>query len=115
MKCLKNTLKIEVEVWDDPGDYPNAVAASALKSHASLESTGELILLGEDGDDSIEDFIEYFSDWIACGHQAMSIGADVYVPSYWNVNWLFNVEANKITVTVGEDSKQSLEQVLITI
>ena len=109
MKCLKNTLKIEVEVWDDPGDYPNAVAGSALPSHASLASTGELVLeLGEDGDESIEDFIEYFSDF-ACGHQAMSIGADIYVPSYWNVDWQFSVKANKITVTVGEDSKESLE------
>jgi hypothetical protein len=109
MKCLKNTLKIEAEVWDDPGDYPNSIASRALPSYSYLTCDGELILEFEENDGSIDEFIEYFNDWICCGKEADSIGAYVYVPGHWYPDWQFNVEGNKITVTVGEDSKESLE------
>ena len=46
MEMITNTLSLLVERWDDPGDYPNALAAGPLPSYeyiAGLE--GELRLL----------------------------------------------------------------------
>jgi|GEM_PF-1740229 len=33
MKVLENTLAVEVDRWDDPGDYPNSIASSPLPSY----------------------------------------------------------------------------------
>lgn len=47
MKVLRNTLEAVVETWDDPGDYPNGLAAGPLPSYdylAGLEGELELKL-----------------------------------------------------------------------
>lgn len=45
MKTISNTLKVIMGRWDDPGDYPNNVAAGPLPSYDYIEDVeGELIL-----------------------------------------------------------------------
>lgn len=107
MKCIENSLVIEADVWDDPGDYPNNVAGSALPSYPYLESSGQLVLVAEakwelESFDALED---WFPDWINCGAEAKKIGAYVNIPSDWNIDWEFKVEGNTLTVTVGDDCK----------
>lgn len=107
MKCISNDLDLNVEVWDDPGDYPNAVAGSALPSYVYLENSGSLVLEAENQEelDSFQDIEDWFSDWICCGAEASRIGAYVYVPSDFYIDWVFNVEGNRLTVTVGDKSE----------
>jgi hypothetical protein len=97
-KVLKDTLSTLVETWDDPGDYPNAVASGPLPSYnyiAGME--GELVVeltaeeLAEwkelEGDDSaIQDFI---TDTV-----------DPTLPrGITNVNkWLHQLEGNQLTL-----------------
>ena len=51
MKLLNNTLDVDVEVWSDPGDYPNAVAQFPQRDERyALEVVGDcsVDLCGED-------------------------------------------------------------------
>jgi len=36
MKVLSNTLELCIETWDDPGDYPNALASGPLPSYSYI-------------------------------------------------------------------------------
>lgn len=107
MKCISNNIEMNVEVWDDPGVYPNGVAGSALPSYRYLESSGSLVLEAENQEElkDFEDPSNWFSDWINCGREARKIGAGVDIAPYWNIDWVFNVEGNRLTVTIGEESK----------
>jgi hypothetical protein len=45
MKIISDTLSALVETWDDPGDYPNALAAGPLPSYDYLAGVeGELVV-----------------------------------------------------------------------
>jgi hypothetical protein len=45
MKIISDTLSALVETWDDPGDYPNAIAAGPLPSYDYLAGVeGELVV-----------------------------------------------------------------------
>ena len=62
MKLVKNTLEASVETWDDPGDYPNALAAGPLPSYDYLAGVeGELVyeLTEEEAADYTEDPDEF--------------------------------------------------------
>lgn len=73
MKTTKNTLEISVDTWSDPGDYPNALAASPLPSYDYVDGIdGELVVELEaddfecpedtwDDDDQREDWLK--SHW----------------------------------------------------
>ena len=62
MKIIKNNLYCHAEQWDDPGDYPNAVAGSSLRSELYCEFGGEFIFEAEN-DSEIESF-EDLDSWI---------------------------------------------------
>lgn len=107
MKCVSNDLYLEVETWDDPGDYPNGIAGGPLPSYSYLSCGGSLVLEAENQEE-IESFAEvddWFDDWINCGREASKIGAYVDVPSDASVDWIFNVEGNRLTVTIGDKSE----------
>ena len=60
MKLIKSTLEAVFETWDDPGDYPNALAQGPLPSYTYLEGLeGKVVvdLCGEDwhGSDELAD------------------------------------------------------------
>jgi len=45
MKTIKDSLKTLIDTWDDPGDYPNALAAGPLPSFDYVEGAeGELTI-----------------------------------------------------------------------
>ena len=49
MKVIQNTLKPEIERWDDPGDYPSGAGGGPLPSHnfvAGIDGTLEVELDG---------------------------------------------------------------------
>ena len=51
MKVLKDTLSVLIERWEDPGDYPNAVASGPLPSYdyfAGVEGSLTLELTAEE-------------------------------------------------------------------
>jgi hypothetical protein len=60
MKIISNSLQPINERWDDPGDYPNALAAGPLPSYEYTEEViGEVVLeLGVDDLISHEPLIE---------------------------------------------------------
>jgi hypothetical protein len=48
IKVISNTLEVEWERWDDPGDYPNAVASGPLPSYDYAIVEGELVIEADD-------------------------------------------------------------------
>ena len=64
MKVLTNTLNLEIERWDDPGDYPSGAGSGPLPSHDFVaEVSGEVVMefvasdLDVEADQSIEDLL----------------------------------------------------------
>lgn len=56
MKLLKNTLKPNVEEWDDQGDYPSNAGAGPLPSYKYLAGVeGELVY--ELTDEEVNDYV----------------------------------------------------------
>lgn len=57
MKIVNDTLQLLVETWDDPGDYPNSLAAGPLPSYNYVTGVeGELQI--ELSAEEMEDFRE---------------------------------------------------------
>jgi len=57
MKILKNTLSVDLDIWEDPGDYPNNAGRSPLPSSYCLQDiTGNLIIRIEPEDRESEDW-----------------------------------------------------------
>ena len=70
MKLLSSTLKMHISTWDDPGDYPNSLAAGPLPSQDFVEEvTGDVLIQIEpedisnlEGDTSIAAVRDYLAD-----------------------------------------------------
>lgn len=45
MRIVSNTLEAEVDTWDDPGDYPNAVASGPLPSYNFISAVNGSVVL----------------------------------------------------------------------
>ena len=63
MKVLENTMEAVIDRWDDPGDYPNALAAGPLASYnylAGIEGEAKI----EMSDDELAEWKEYGEDWL---------------------------------------------------
>ena len=57
MKILKNTLSVDLDIWEDPGDYPSNAGRYPLQSSYCLQDiTGNLIIQIEPEDREEEDF-----------------------------------------------------------
>lgn len=57
MKIIENTLEVITSVWEDPGDYPNALARGPLPSHLCVENvSGHLLIQIEKSDKENEDY-----------------------------------------------------------
>lgn len=62
MKVIHNDLYCRPEWWDDPGDYPNGLAAGPLPSYAYCDYGGEFIFEAENDEELKE--LETVEDWI---------------------------------------------------
>lgn len=66
MKIIENNLFVRVERWEDPGDYPNALAAHALKSYYYCEYDGVFTFQCETDEDrkDLETVEDWINDWV---------------------------------------------------
>lgn len=63
MKVLENTMEAVIDRWDDPGDYPNALAAGPLPSYdyyAGIEGEAKIEMTPEE----LEEWKEFGEDWL---------------------------------------------------
>ena len=51
MKVIENTLEIEIERWDDPGDYPSGAGGGPLPSHNFVAGYGGVVVVELDGEE----------------------------------------------------------------
>lgn len=51
MKAISVTFDYEIETWDDPGDYPNAIAAGPLPSYDYVGEVNATVVLETEDDD----------------------------------------------------------------
>ena len=51
MKIIKDTLEPEFDSWDDPGDYPNALAGGPLPSYNYLSGVNGDLVVELNGDE----------------------------------------------------------------
>jgi len=85
MKVLENTLSVLVETWDDPGDYPNSLAAGPLPSYdyaAGLEGEVRLALEAKDIQAlaDTDDYDALFAEWV---NQEVELPAGVIGVTCW--------------------------------
>lgn len=68
MEILEDTLELETDIWEDPGDYPNNVAGYPLPSHEYISDiVGELwVKLTKEEMKEMQDCIktESFDVWV---------------------------------------------------
>ena len=93
-KEIKNTLKPNIDTWDDPGDYPNSLAAGPLSSYDYVDSIdGEIVFTLTD--EEIQEYEESEEDFIE----------SLDLPKFENVHsvhWLHELANDTLTLTVDE-------------
>lgn len=101
MKVISNTVDFDAYIWDDPGDYPNGIAGSALPSHPVCEFSGDIVVEAEN-DEELKDFEtidDWFNDWVSG-----SKDSPISTPSGWYISWKFEQNGNQIKATPDEAS-----------
>ncbi|NDD54517.1 hypothetical protein EBZ39_11690 [bacterium] len=95
MKIISNDLYCQIERWDDPGDYPNGLAAGPLPSYSYCEFGGEFVFETENDEElkELDNVDDWIGDWV---RDQCDIGGHIY-PSY-----RCEVEGNRCVVTITE-------------
>lgn len=113
MKIIKDTLDVEIETWEDPGDYPNAIADRPLPPYDYIINViGEIVIELEEGDKSVPSGLYKSLE---------EHNYDVYVYLFENeplqtniISWNVVREQNILTITVDDfepDGKYEFEDV----
>jgi hypothetical protein len=102
MKIISNDLYCVLEVWEDPGDYPNAIAAGPLPSYGYCEYGGEFIFESENDEDfkELENVEDWVGDWI---DNECNIGR------YCRARYKCSVEGNRCVVTIVDAEYEAPE------
>ena len=108
MKTLEAKLSVLEETWDDPGDYPNALAQGPLPSYRYVEAIeGSLVVELETPDDSAS-FVELESGKLSdCELQDFNEDLAHLIQSHTPAEisiseWQVTREGDKITLEVAE-------------
>ena len=80
MKVLENTLKVKLERWDDPGDYPSNAGAGPLPSEDFVEDIEGHVLLKIDSGDDLDEFMGQVDE-------VVEVPENVFIYS-WNIELL---------------------------
>lgn len=100
MKIVSNDLYCKIEWWDDPGDYPNGLAAGPLPSEAYCDYGGSFVFEAENEEELKE--LETVEDWI---DDYVNDQSDI--DSYTNPSYDCEVEGNRCVVTItGADPEE---------
>jgi len=109
-ELLSDTLDVQIDTWDDPGDYPNAVASGPLPSYDYVEcvegemtfrltpeEVAEYLEMKGDGEDDtpVQDFI---NDTLDPG----------YPTGITSAKWEHRLEDDVLTISIGEDFESDL-------
>lgn len=90
MKIISNDLYCNVDLWTDPGDYPNSVAGSPLPSCYECDFGGEIILEAESKDE-----FENIDDWL---DDLIKNECEIKASLQYN----YNIEGNRCVVTITD-------------
>lgn len=95
MKVLSNTIDFDCYTWEDPGDYPNAVAARALPSYPVCECSGQMVIKAETDEDleSLATIDDWFGDWVSACSESPLCGS---LPFGWSIKWKITVEGDTV-------------------
>lgn len=102
MKIIINDLYCQIERWDDPGDYPNGLAAGPLPSYNYCDYGGILEFEAETPEELGD--LEIVEDWI---HDYVNEVADI--SSYCRPSYDCKVEGNKCIVKIKDAEAEEPE------
>ena len=93
MKIVHNDLYCKTEQWDDPGDYPNAVAGYPMASYQYCDYDGVFEFVAETAEEvaELDDPYDWINDWI---HEECEIDSGC------SLNLDIKVEGNTCTVKI---------------
>ena len=102
MKIVSNDLYCKIEWWDDPGDYPNGLAAGPLPSEAYCDYGGSFIFEAENENEikELEEVDDWIGDWC---------GSECDIDSYTNPSYCCKVEGNRCVVTIVDADPEEPE------
>jgi hypothetical protein len=68
MKVLQNSLKLEIDTWDDPGDYPSNAGSGPLPSYDFVVCVDGQLLIELEPED-LSDMIDFDAEYTVKGLQ----------------------------------------------
>ena len=108
MKVIENTLKIEVETWDDPGDYPSGAGSCPLPSYDFVCAVaGTVVVELEDADNAkIRDYADVdmtYTRMVEAWLRESPSSIDPEIPGLRVTSWCLESFANnRLTLSVDE-------------
>ena len=110
MKTIENTLTLEIDTWDDPGDYPSGAGGGPLPSYDFVAGVDGTIVIeiepsDVDGDPDVQDMVggriypDAIRDWIGDNYSCVDHDIAGLSVRKWSVD---KIEGNRATLSVEE-------------
>ena len=108
MKIIENTLKLEIERWTDPGDYPSGAGGGPLASYDFVAGVEGIITVELEAADwkSINDYADIdmtttkmVEAWVADGPDSIRTDIPGLKVSKWTVE---DLRGDRLTLSVDE-------------
>ena len=104
MKELRNTLEVEIDRWDDPGDYPSGAGGGPLPGYNFISGVDGQVVVELEPDDLAEykateepDVEAAVADWVGENPTEIDTGLPGVVVTAWHVD---KVEGTRATLSV---------------
>lgn len=100
MRLERNTLAVEWDRWDDPGDYPSGAGSGPMRSFDYVaDVTGEIVLILEPED--LAKFTEAPADGVVnLDAKLIKLPAPVTA-----VSWKWSLDGDRLTLTVDNEKE----------
>jgi hypothetical protein len=105
MKTVENTLKLELDTWDDPGDYPSNAGSSPLPSYTFVAGIEGKIAVELDDDDVVElpVTVEHVQAYVDDNPGEVEHGVPGLTVAKWSVDKVYGKRV-ELTVSDADDA-----------
>jgi len=102
MKTVENTLKLELDTWDDPGDYPSGAGGGPLPSYTFVAGVDGKMVVELDDDDVVElpITVGHVQAYVDCNPGEVEHGVPGLTVAKWVVD---KVDGKRVELTVSDE------------
>lgn len=101
MKTIEDGLKLELDTWDDPGDYPSGAGSGPLPSYTFVAGIHGKIVVELDDDDVVElpVTVEHVQAYVDSNPGEVEHGVPGLTVAKWSVD---KVDGKRVELTVSD-------------